>query len=150
MQKKENVIDLSLGFEPFKIRFADVGDEVEIWFNPADADLPRRFSEMREKVISQIETVNDFNLKADGSATIDANAARLESVRKVICDAVDHAFGNSISEKLFSHCSPFAICGGKPFVVQFLEKVLPQIERRVNEQAADFSHAAKKYLEKYE
>lgn len=142
-------LDLSLDFEVFPIRFVDVDETVEIRFNPKDADLVLRFGEMRDRIAELLKTLDDFKLNANGSADATENAEKLKSVRAAVCDAIDHAFGNKISDKLFSHCSPFAVCGGELFVVQFLHKIVPQIEKRIKEETVALGAAAKKYTEKY-
>ena len=141
-------LDLSLDFETFPIRFVDLNETVEIKFNPKDADLALRFGEMRDRIAELLKTIDDFKMDANGQ-TAAANAEKLKTVRAAVCDAIDHAFGNKISDKLFSHCSPFAVCGGELFVVQFMHKIVPQIEKRIKEETVALGAAAKKYTDKY-
>lgn len=142
-------LDLSLGFKTFRIRFADFNDEVEISFNPADADLPKRLFEAEKRIKESAKNMQNIEMNEDGTPVTDDYIEKMNAVNAMIFDAVDYAFGNKISDKVFKYCSPLAITGGKPFVVQFFEKITPVLEKIIKQEQAKSDKATQKYLAKY-
>lgn len=143
-------LDLNLGFKTFRVKFAEFDDTVDILFNPADADLPKRLFEAQKKIEAETKSLENFKLNADGTPVADEYIEKANYVNNVIFDAVDYAFGNKISDKIFIHCSPLAITNGQPFIVQFFEKITPAIQSVIEAEQKKANAAAKKYLDKYQ
>lgn len=147
----ENVynLDLTLGFKTFRVNFLEFDDPVDIMFNPADSDLPKRLFEAEKRIKESAKNIKDFKLNPDGTPETDDYIEKANEVNQIVFDAVDYAFGNKISDKIFKHCSPLAITGGKPFVVQFFEKITPELEKIIKKEQKAASAEAQKYLAKY-
>lgn len=135
---------LSTGKVAFPIEF-DNGDKQVIYFNPNDPDLMIRMRNLQERVsakISEIEKVNDVS--DENSARI-AKIDMFEKIQGIVKKELDYAFGGDISETVFKYCSPFSIVGGNYFILQFVDAIVPEIEKHVKMANA----AAEKRLEKH-
>ena len=149
MAEKIYNLDLSLGFKTFRIKFAEFDDPVDILFNPADADLPKRLFEAQKRIENSIKDVEPFELDENGLPKTDEYIEKTNKINQIVFEAIDYAFGNKISDKLFSHCSPFAITNGKQFVLQFIEKITPALEKIINAENKKSNEYANKHLAKY-
>lgn len=140
---------LNTGKVAFPIEF-DNGDKQTIYFNPNDPDLMVRFSNFETNLSSRIEKFKDFELDEEGKPK---EMIFLEEYKKM-CEAFyeefDSAFGGEISTTVFKYCSPLAIVNGEYFVIQFIQAILPEIERHVNKAAKSKKEKFDKYLKKYD
>ena len=139
---------LSTGKVAFPIEF-DNGDKETIYFNPADPDLMIRMKKFSEKALEKIGVLDDVELDEYGNAQNASQVDTFEKMQNVLKEELDYAFGGSVSDIVFKHCSPFAIVGGEYFVVQFAEAIMPEIEKHIKKAKADFDKRASKHLDKY-
>lgn len=164
---------LSVGKVAFPIEF-DNGDKDTIYFNPNDPDLATRLMKAKDNIGKKLDNLNaeDFNLKNDGSIempeTIDGyedlsdeqrealtNRAEvmtklLESTKTIICEEVDIAFNGDISSVVFKHCSPLAVVNGEYFIIQFLNAITPEIQKKINKSNAEVEKKMSKHIAKYQ
>lgn len=145
---KEYNIDLSLGLKTIQINFEEDKEPVQIRFNPADDEFPSRLFAARKKIeksASDIDNYFDENGEIDADKYIEAQ----ENQRKAITEAIDYAFGAEISKDVFKYCSPTARTNGNLFILQFLEKVTPVIEKIINGENKKTSEYLNKAYGKY-
>lgn len=141
-------INLKTGLKPFKVIFDD-GEENTIYFNPTDADLPKRLFEAQKKLEESAKDLKGFELDENGLPVVDQYISTTEEVLKNVYDCVDYAFGNKISDVLFSKCSPFSIVDGEYFMMSVFGKLTPIIEHIVKEETKKANAKAEKHLRKY-
>ena len=139
---------LSTGKVAFPIEF-DNGDKQAIYFNPNDPDLMIRMKNLDEKMQEKIKGLEDVELTEEGAPTHISQIETFEKMQNILKDELDYAFGGSVSEIVFKHCSPFAIIGGEYFVVQFIEAITPEIEKHIRRANADVEKKMAKHLDKY-
>lgn len=139
---------LSTGKIAFDIEF-DNGDNDVIYFNPNDPDLMLRTKNFTKKISEKIKELDDVELTADGKPAKMSQYDIFERLQKILKDELDYAFGGSISDVVFKHCSPFAIVNGEYFVVQFIKAITPEIENHINKASADAEKRMAKHIDKY-
>lgn len=123
---------LSTGKQAFTLEF-DEGIE-KIYFNPCDPELGVRMADFEKNVSDRTKEFEDLDTNADGAANGGADAVeKLRKILEVVYEEVDKAFNSKISATVFKYCSPFAIVDGDYFILQFIEGIKPEIEKRVNE-----------------
>lgn len=135
---------LSTGKVAFPIEF-DNGDKDCIYFNPNDPDLMLRMKNFDKKVEDKINEFDNIELNEYGTPTQDSQIEMFEKMQNVLKDELDVAFGGEVSAVVFKHCSPFAFIGDEYFVVQFLNAILPEIEKHI----IKGNDKINKYIEKY-
>lgn len=139
---------LSTGKVAFPIEF-DNGDKQTIYFNPNDPDLMVRMKVLDEKVQEKIKGIEDVELDEEGKPTQISQIETFEKTQNILKEELDRAFGGSVSEVVFKHCSPFAIVDGEYFVVQFIQAIAPEIETHIKKANADVEKRMAKHLDKY-
>lgn len=164
---------LSVGKVAFPIEF-DNGDKDVIYFNPNDPDLATRLMKAKDSIGDRLEALNadDYNLKNDGSFEMPTDIDGYEdlpdeqrealneraevmtkligSTKKIICEEIDSAFNGDISHVVFKHCSPLAVVNGEYFVVQFLNGITPEIQKKINKSNAEVEKKMSKHIAKYQ
>lgn len=139
---------LSTGKVAFPIEF-DNGDKQTIYFNPNDPDLMIRMKNLDEKVQEKIKGLDDVELTNEGKPTQISQIETFEKMQNILKEELDCAFGGSVSEVVFKHCSPFAIVGGEYFVVQFIQAITPEIEKHIKKANVDVEKRMAKHIDKY-
>ena len=139
---------LSTGKVAFPIEF-DNGDKDCIYFNPSDPGLAMRMAELQNNIDKKLSEINDFALAADGTPEDKDVVEDFIKIQKVVYDELDTAFGGDVSAVVFKHCSPFAIVGGEYFLVQFINAIIPEIDKHIKKAKAQAEKKMAKHLEKY-
>lgn len=139
---------LNTGKVAFPIEF-DNGDKEVIYFNPNDPDLMIRMKNLDENVQKKIKGLDDVELNEEGKPSKFWQIDDFEKMQNALKEELDYAFGGSVSAVVFKHCSPFAIVGGKYFVVQFVEAITPEIEKHIKKSNAEMEKKMAKHLDKY-
>lgn len=144
-------ITLNTGREAFDI-ILDNGEEQEtvtIYFNPNDPDLSIRMRDFQKKVDERSKDIEDVELDENGKPTDVSAIDNFEKIQKILFEELDKAFNSKISDKIFRQCSPFAITGGTYFVLQFIESITPEIEKRRKKANDRVQKTIDKYKKKY-
>lgn len=144
-----NKIVLDSGLETFEIYFKDRDESTEISFNPSDSDLPKRLFEAQKTIEEKAKEVKEFDLDENGIPDTEECIEHFNDVNRIVYDAVDYAFGNKISDKVFRHCSPFAIVGGEYYILHFFNRVAPLLQEIIAKNQKAASANANKHLAKY-
>ncbi len=139
---------LSTGKVAFPIEF-DNGDKQNIYFNPNDPNLYERMKELQVKVENRTKEIEDISMKDDGSPEDMEFMEAFSKVKKIICEEMDIAFGGDVSSVVFKYCSPFAIVGGRYFIIQFLEAIKPEIEKHIKKATEELQKNMQKHIAKY-
>jgi hypothetical protein len=139
---------LSTGKVAFPIEF-DNGDKQTIYFNPNDPDLMVRMKNLDARVQEQIKGMGDIELTEEGKPSDFSKIDAFDKMQSILKNELDYAFGGSVSDVVFKHCSPFAIVGGKYFVEQFIEAIAPEIEKHIKKANADAEKRMAKHIDKY-
>ena len=139
---------LSTGKIAFPIEF-DNGDKQAIYFNPNDPDLMFRMKNLDKKVQEKIKGLDDVELTEEGKPAQFSHIETFEKMQNILKEELDYAFGGSVSEIVFKHCSPFAIIGGEYFVVQFIQAITPEIQKHIEKANADAQKRMSKHVDKY-
>lgn len=142
-------ITLKKGLEPLEIYFEDADEAVTIYFNPSDSDLPKRLLEAQKIIEEKSKDIKPFELDENGTPDAESCIEYFNETNAAICNAIDYAFGNKISDKLFLHCGPFTIIDGEYFILQFLEQITPVLEEKIKADRGKASEKMNKYLAKY-
>lgn len=164
---------LSVGKVAFPIEF-DNGDKDVIYFNPNDPDLATRLMKAKDNIGDKLENLNaeNYTIKNDGSFELPedidgyenmseeerealTNRAEvmtklLESTKNIICEEIDSAFNSDISSVVFKHCSPLAVVNGEYFIIQFLNAITPEIQKKINKSNAEVEKKMSKHIAKYQ
>lgn len=145
-------ITTETGLEEFEIEFADRGITEIIKFNPFDMDLPKRLFEAQKTIEEKVKEVKKIDVDENGMPGADECAEYLNSINKIVYDAIDYAYGNKISDVVFKYCGPFAIIKDEYYIWSFMEKtgkVLEPIIAQTREKAnAKLNKHIKKYLKR--
>ena len=139
---------LSTGKIAFPIEF-DNGDKENIYFNPNDPDLSLRLNDMQDKIQERMSAMPEIEMSADGNPVDGKFIEQFREIRTIICEEIDRAFNGDISSIVFKHCSPFAIVGGEYFVLQFINKIIPEIEKEMKKATTQANKNMSKYIDKY-
>lgn len=140
---------LSTGKVAFPIEF-DNGNKDCIYFNPNDPDLMIRMKELETKVSERVKGIDNIELSNDGMPTNFSKIETFEKMQNILKEELDFAFGGSVSEVIFKHCSPFAIVNGEYFVVQFIKSITPEVEKHIKKANADIEKKMQKHIGKYQ
>ena len=140
---------LSTGKVAFPIEF-DNGDKQTIFFNPNDPDLMIRMKNLEKNISEKIRGIEDVELNNAGEPVEYSHIEAFEKMQRIIKEELDVAFGGSVSDVVFKHCSPFAIVGGEYFVVQFIQAVTPEIEKHIKKANAEVEKKMSKHIGKYQ
>jgi hypothetical protein len=140
---------LSTGKVAFPIEF-DNGDKQTIFFNPNDPDLMIRMKNLEKNISEKIRGIEDVELNNSGEPVEYSHIEAFDKMQRIIKEELDVAFGGSVSDVVFKHCSPFAIVGGEYFVVQFIQAVTPEIEKHIKKANAEVEKKMLKHVGKYQ
>lgn len=144
-----NDINIKTGLKTFRINFSDRDVSAEISFNPSDSELSNRLFKAQKMIEKKAEEIKEFSVDENGMPDIDEYIKYTDDINQSVYDAVDYAFGNKISDKVFAYCSPFAVVDGKYFIITFFEQIAPVIRSIVEKDGTQASEEAQKYINKY-
>jgi hypothetical protein len=139
---------LKTGLIAFPIEF-DNGEKDKIYFNPNDPDLFIRFADFEGKMNNRLAEIKDVELENDGTPKEKALVEMMRGINQAICEELDIAFGNKISDVVFKYCSPFAIINGEYFLEQFVMAIRPEISKYNEKANLELQKKKQKHIEKY-
>ena len=138
-------IVVNSGLKEYEIYFEDRDESVTIAFNPSDTGLVVRFQELEERVNKRLEGLTDVELDENGMPKDLSFVKNIKLVDTALSEELDRAFGNKISDKLFSKCSPLSTRNGEYFIVQFIKQITPVLKKDVEKE----NKALRKHLKGY-
>ena len=138
--------DLSFdeGYKEFSIN----GDENRvIRFNPSDMAIIKRLEEAKNKISESMAIKDDIELDNEGKPinSLENYSKIINHIDNVIKDQINYIFDNNVADVVFGNQSPLANIKGKPLYERFMESVMPEIKKAVEEKAvlqkSSLSHA---------
>lgn len=139
---------LSTGKVAFPIEF-DNGDKQNIYFNPTDPDLFLRFGELKDRIVERINKFNDVEINENGEPKNQDDYEAFKKIRNLICTEIDWAFGGDVCSVLFKYVNPFAVVENKYYVIYVMEKMLPEIEKKINKANQKANQKMEEYIKDY-
>lgn len=147
--KMAHKIKLGNDLEVFEIEFEGRNSTVEIEFNPNDPDLSKRLMEAQKIINEKSKGIKQFEVDENGMPNADSCVQYLNEMNQVVYDAVDYAFGNKISDKVFKYCSPYGIVNGEYFVLHFFNRMIPELKKIISSSQKKANENMNKHLAKY-
>lgn len=138
-------IVLNSGLKEYEIYFEDRDESVTIAFNPSDTGLVVRFQELEDRVNKRLEGLTDIELDENGVPKDLGFVDNIKLVNIALGEELDRAFGNKISEKLFSKCDPLSTRNGEYFILQFIKQITPVVKKDIEKE----NRALQKHLQGY-
>ena len=135
-----------------KVKIELVFDETEkeyIYFNPNDPDLYVRMTRFPENVENYLKNVEDIDIDENGNPVEENAVEKYKKFREVLYEELDTAFDSKISSVVFKKCSPFAIVNGDYFIMQFLDGLIPEINKYQSQATLEAHKKMAKHLDKY-
>ena len=130
-------LSFNIGIKEYYIN----GDENKILrVNTSDFNLIERF-EKSEAVLRKI--ADKFETIAD-----DATSETLSQLDKDVKNQIDYIFGNNASDVIFGNVSCISLAGGQPIFINFLDVILPVIEKDIVEEQKKSEQKIRKYTSK--
>jgi uncharacterized protein YicC (UPF0701 family) len=141
-------IKLSTG--KIKLELIFDNDEKEyIYFNPNDPDLYVRMTQFQENLENYLKNIEDVELDESGNPREVSAVEKYKNFREKLYEELDKAFDSKISHIVFKKCSPFAIIDGDYFIMQFVEGIIPEIQKHQEKATEDIKAKMAKHLDKY-
>lgn len=137
------------GLEPLEIYFEDIDKTETIYFNPSDSNLPKRLMECQKMIEEKSKEIKPYETDENGVPNADSAIDYFNEINKVVCDALDYAFGNQISDVVFKYCGPFSVVDGNYQILNFLQAITPELEKIIKKNNQTANNKANKYLKKY-
>lgn len=165
-------IKLDIGKKAFPIEFSN-GESGTIYFNPNDPDFSNRFFNAQEEIEKRLNNLETEEIILENSGNVDIPltiegyeklseeernsledtakkvSSVLEETKKVICEELDKAFDSDVSSVVFKYCSPLGVVNGEYMVVQFLNAILPAIQKTINASNKELEKKMSKHINKY-
>lgn len=138
-------IILDSGLKEYELYFKDRDKSVIISFNPHDTGLAVRFSQLEERVNKRLEGLTDIELDENGVPKDLSFIDNIKLVNEALAEELDYAFGNKISDKVFSMCDPLSSKSGEYFIIQFVKQITPVVEKDIKKE----NKAIQKHLRGY-
>lgn len=138
--------DLSFdeGYKEFSIN----GDENRvIRFNPSDLAIIKRLEEAKNKISESMAIKDDIELDNEGKPvnSLENYSKIINHIDNVIKDQINYIFDNNVADVVFGNQSPLANIKGKPLYERFMESVMPEIKKAVEEEAKESRKRVAKY-----
>ena len=142
-------IELNQGLEPLEIYFKDTGKTETIYFNPSDSDLPKRLMECQKIIEEKSKNLKPYEIDESGLPDADKALKYYDEVNKIVCDTLDYAFGNKVSNVIFKYCGAYSVVNGNFQILNFLNAITPVIKKAVEKNNKAANAKATQYLNKY-
>lgn len=141
-------IQLSTGKVKIELIF-DNDEKDYIYFNPNDPDLYVRMTHFQENLENYLKNIEDVEIDENGNPKENSAIEKYKNFREKLYEELDKAFDSKISHIVFKKCSPFAIINGDYFIMQFVEGIIPEIQKHQAQATEEAKKKMAKHLEKY-
>ena len=138
--------DLSFdeGYKEFSIN----GDENRvIMFNPSDLAIIKRLEEAKNKISESMAIKDDLEVDNEGKPvdSLENYSKVISHIDNVIKEQINYIFDSDVANVVFGNQSPLANIKGKPLYERFMESVMPEIKKAVEEEAKESRKRVAKY-----
>ena len=137
-----------LSFDEEYKEFSINGDENRvIRFNPSDMAIIKRLEEAKNKISESMAIKDDIELDNEGKPvdSLENYSKVISHIDNVIKEQINYIFDSDVANVVFGNQSPLANIKGKPLYERFMESVMPEIKKAVEEEAKE----SRKRVEKY-
>lgn len=141
-------MQLNTGKVKFLIEF-DNGEKRNIYFNPCDPDLMVRMKNLENKIWEKVEKIDDIELDVEGKPIEEQKIELFEKIENAFKEELNYAFGGNVYDTVFEFCSPFAIVNGEYFIIQFMDAIVPEIQKHIENSKNESEKRIAKHIEKY-
>lgn len=141
-------IQLNTGKVKIELIF-DNDEKDYIYFNPNDPDLYVRMTHFQENLENYLKNIEDVEIDENGNPKENSAIEKYKNFREKLYEELDKAFDSKISHIVFKKCSPFAIINGDYFIMQFVEGIIPEIQKHQAQATEEAKKKMAKHLEKY-
>lgn len=118
------------------------GDKnVAIRVYTSDWDMLSRLSKVREKIADKVKKLKKL---PDG---FDETLKMISDVDREVKAEIDAAFGTPVSENAFGNINCLSFAGGQPVALNFLDAVIPEIQKGFEEEQKKAEDKLSKYTE---
>ena len=132
------------GYKEFSIN----GDENRvIRFNPSDMAIIKRLEEAKNKISESMAIKDDIELDNEGKPvdSLENYSKVISHIDNVIKEQINYIFDSDVANVVFGNQSPLANIKGKPLYERFMESVMPEIKKAVEEEAKESRKRVAKY-----
>lgn len=132
------------GYKEFSIN----GDENRvIRFNPSDLAIIKRLEEAKNKISESMAIKDDIELDNEGKPvdSLENYSKVISHIDNVIKEQINYIFDSDVANVVFGNQSPLANIKGKPLYERFMESVMPEIKKAVEEEAKESRKRVAKY-----
>ena len=132
------------GYKEFSIN----GDENRvIRFNPSDLAIIKRLEEAKNKISESMAIKDDIELDNEGKPvdSLENYSKVISHIDNVIKEQINYIFDSDVADVVFGNQSPLANIKGKPLYERFMESVMPEIKKAVEEEAKESRKRVAKY-----
>ena len=132
------------GYKEFSIN-GDVNRVIR--FNPSDLAIIKRLEEAKNKISESMNIKDDIELDNEGKPvdSLENYSKVISHIDNVIKEQINYIFDSDVANVVFGNQSPLANIKGKPLYERFMESVMPEIKKAVEEEAKE----SRKRVEKY-
>ena len=132
------------GYKEFSIN-GDVNRVIR--FNPSDLAIIKRLEEAKNKISESMAIKDDIELDNEGKPvdSLENYSKVISHIDNVIKEQINYIFDSDVANVVFGNQSPLANIKGKPLYERFMESVMPEIKKAVEEEAKE----SRKRVEKY-
>lgn len=132
------------GYKEFSIN-GDVNRVIR--FNPSDLAIIKRLEEAKNKISESMNIKDDIELDNEGKPvdSLENYSKVISHIDNVIKEQINYIFDSDVANVIFGNQSPLANIKGKPLYERFMESVMPEIKKAVEEEAKE----SRKRVEKY-
>ena len=132
------------GYKEFSIN-GDVNRVIR--FNPSDLAIIKRLEEAKNKISESMAIKDDIELDNEGKPvdSLENYSKVISHIDNVIKEQINYIFDNNVADVVFGNQSPLANIKGKPLYERFMESVMPEIKKAVEEEAKESRKRVAKY-----
>lgn len=112
----------------------------------SDWNLLPRLHELKKKIVARVRTLK--NVSDDFETAMN----EMGEVERAVRAEIDAAFGSPVSEAAFGGVNCLSFAGGQPIVLNFLEAIVPEIQKefeaetqQASERIAEYADAVKQF-----
>ena len=132
------------GYKEFSIN-GDVNRVIR--FNPSDLAIIKRLEEAKNKISESMNIKDDIELDNEGKPvdSLENYSKVISHIDNVIKEQINYIFDSDVANVVFGNQSPLANIKGKPLYERFMESVMPEIKKAVEEEAKESRKRVAKY-----
>lgn len=139
----------SLNFDDGRVEYCISGDKSRIIrVNLTDEALLTRLDKALTRINELVSELRELE-KRDDLSVFD----EIEAIREKVREQLNYAFDYDVSTPVFGGLSPFAESNGELLIFRFLNAIMPEIEKSMDEYVKireKSDERVKKYTENYE